>query len=180
MNQAPRHEGRAARVVETIFTILIPAFAIWFIWQATMVPEPPRNVVVGPRTFPIIAGVLMIIVSIPLLMQRLRVHRDAASGLGRGGGDDAFVPGEDDEVHVGDRRAVVVVLGALLSLFLLLETLGFVVALSLFVFALATFFSRDRWPRNLAVAVVFALAFYSLFTYVLRIRLPNGILEGYF
>src|SRR3546814_890506 len=88
-----------------------------------------------------------------------------------------FVPGDDDEVSISDWAAVVVVLSTLLMLFLVLETLGFVAALSLFLFGLSTFFTPRLWGRNLVVAVLFAVTFYALFTYGLRIVLPNGILS---
>src|SRR3546814_11632853 len=78
--------------------------AIWFIWQATNVPEPPRNIVVGPQTFPILAGLLMLAVSVPLLLQRLRVHRRACRQPGETE-EHLFVPGDDDEVSIRDRKS---------------------------------------------------------------------------
>lgn len=167
-NSAPLIRGAASRGFEIAFTAALPLFSALFLWQATKVPEPPRNVMVGPRTFPYIAGVLLLVISLCLLWQltrRLAGETYAA---------DEMVPLEDEETAIGDWPAVWVVLGSLLAVFVLLETFGFVVCISTFLFGLSTFFSPRHWLRNLVVALAFALFFYSLFAYLLGISLPKG------
>lgn len=176
---AQRKEGAIAGKVETVFTVLLPIFSMFFIWQATQVSEPPLNIFVGPRTFPLLIGWMMLAVSVVLVWQRMRTVAAEASAaapdpqLG-------LVPLEADETSISDWPAVWSVLGSLLILFLLLEPLGFVTALALFLFGLSTLFGPRRWLLNLVISVAFSTLFYYLFTRVLEIPLPNGVLSSLF
>lgn len=176
---AQRKEGAIAGKVETVFTVLLPIFSMFFIWQATQVSEPPLNIFVGPRTFPLLIGWMMLAVSVVLVWQRMRTVAAEASAaapdpqLG-------LVPLEADETSISDWPAVWSVLGSLLILFLLLEPLGFVAALALFLFGLSTLFGPRRWLLNLVISVAFSTFFYYLFTRVLEIPLPNGVLSSLF
>lgn len=173
-------EGKSNRTVETVFTVLLIFFSLFFIWQATQVPEPPRNIVVGPRTAPLLVGGMMLAVSLVLLWQRFRRIVADGSGSAQEAEDEGVVALEEDETSISDWPAVWSVLGSLLALFLLLELLGFVVALSLFLFGLSTLFGPHRWKLNLLVSLSFSLFFYALFTRFLGIALPNGILSPWF
>jgi putative tricarboxylic transport membrane protein len=179
MSETPirRKEGAVAEKVETAFTLLLLIFSVFFIWQATEVSEPPRNIVVGPRTFPLLIGGMMLAISVVLLWQRMCARSSKAPGaasepqLG-------VVPLEQDETSISDWPAVWSVLGSLLALFLLLETLGFVAALTLFLFCLSTLFAPCRWLLNLGISIGFSTVFYYLFTRILDIPLPNGVLRS--
>jgi putative tricarboxylic transport membrane protein len=171
-----RKEGSVARGVETAFTVLWLVFSLFFIWQATQVSEPPRNIVIGPRTFPLLVGAMMLVVSIVLVWQRLRVLAADASAVAPDSGL-AVVPLEEDETSISDWPGVWIALGSLLALFLLLERLGFVLSISLFLFGLSTFFGPRRWLLNLVTSLVFSSLFYYLFARVLGIPLPNGVLR---
>lgn len=162
----PRRD--ADKMVELAFTIFLLVVSALFIWYAQRVPDPPRNIVVGPRTFPTIVGWIMLVLS-GLLVWR------AISGRGE---PEAAVPLEDDERAISDWPAVYIVLGSLLVLFLVIEMLGFVVALASFVFVLSTIFSPDKWIRNAIVSVVFSTAIYYVFVRGLGIMLPAGLLRG--
>lgn len=174
-----RREGVVATKVETAFTFLLPVFSVFFIWQATEVSEPPSNIAIGPRTFPLLIGGMMLAVSIVLAWQRWRALVPQAGGSAPGTPFDV-VPLEQDDTSISDWPAVWSVLGFLLALFLLLEPLGFVAALALFLFGLSTLFAPRQWLPNLAIAIGFSTFFYYLFTRILEIALPNGILSSLF
>jgi putative tricarboxylic transport membrane protein len=166
---------KAAGVLEPIFTVALVPFAAFYIWQAMQVTEPPRNIIVGPRTFPLLIGALMLVVSAVLAVRQLRV---AAGYAGRRTGPvSGGVPLEDEEMPIRDWTAVGLVLAALLGLFIVFEPLGFVAAISAFVFGLATFFAPRQWLLNLTVALIFSVSFFYLFTTVLGIPLPRGVFE---
>lgn len=170
--------GSLDRKIETAFAVFFVAFSALFIWLATQIPEPPRNISVGSGTFPIIVGTIMLGVSIAIVSRRLR---DIAPGLfGRGVGEMTVVPLDDDDTRIDDWPAVWAVLIGFFALIATLEPLGFIVSFTLFLFGLATFFSPSRWLRNLVTALVFSLFFFYLFTEVLLQRLPNGILAPLF
>lgn len=158
-------------VVELAFTTLLVIGSGLFIWYGLAVPDPPRNIVVGPRTFPWIVGWAMLVISAILLVGLLR-------GARGGEAEEGVVPLEDDERAISDWPGVYIVLGLLFVLFLVIETLGFIVAISTFVFVLSTIFSPDKWLRNLIVSILFSSSIYYMFTSGLGIPLPVGILRG--
>lgn len=176
---SPQKEGAIAGIVETAFPVLLLLFSMFFIWESYQISEPPRNVAVGPRTFPLLVGWIMLPVSLGLVWQRLRPIVARIFGIASAS-DMTVVPLDDDEISISDWPAVWSVIGALLALFLLLERLGFIVAISLFLFGLSTLFGPRRWLLNLIVSLAFSCFFYYLFTRVLEIPLPNGVLSFLF
>jgi putative tricarboxylic transport membrane protein len=161
--------GWIARAVEVVFTVSLLVISGAYLWLTTDVPDPPRNVAIGPRSFPYAVGLLMLVAAAGLAWQVL-----GAARTGRPSADSPAVPLDDDEDSITDWPAVWVVLGALLLLFMLIEPLGFVPAMTAFLFGLATFFAPSRWKGNIAMALGFSLIFYLLFTDVLGIALPSG------
>jgi putative tricarboxylic transport membrane protein len=174
MTVTPGSHERVSRAVELAFAAILLVGSGAFIWLTTLIPDPPRNVSIGPRSFPYAVGVIMLVLSAVL------VWRAARSRGPSGSPEAAVVPLEDDQDAISDWPAVWVVLGSLLLLFVLLEPLGFIPAMTIFVFGLSTFFSPSRWILNLVVSLCFSGLFYGLFTAVLGIPLPTGILSSLF
>lgn len=156
------------RVGELLFAVALLAFACLFIWQATLVPEPPRNIIVGPQTVPLIIGGLMALTAGLLILRGVRAL------LGGPPRDGMVGEGESEQATIRDWPAVGAVILALIALFALLEPLGFVPSMSLFLFSLSTLFGPRRWAVNLVVAVGFSVFFYWLFTHMLEVTLPAG------
>jgi putative tricarboxylic transport membrane protein len=164
-------------IAELAFALVLPVFSLLYIWQATKLPDPPgSNILIGPRTFPLLIGELMLVASLFLLWQQLRP--------GRSGPPQevdiiaAAAAEEEEEMAIRDWPGVFVVLGAMLFLCLTLEPLGFVATMTLAIFVLATFFAPRSWLLNLVVAVCFGVGSYLLFTEILQIPLPNGVLSS--
>jgi len=155
-----------ARVALSLFLVLVSAF---FLWQSTFVPDPPRNVGVGPRTFPFLISGAMLLASLYVLF------RECLSARGI-----ALVEEEEAPPEVSDWQAVWAALIAIVILIGVIEYLGFILSLTAFLGGLATFFAPDRWRRNFIVGVCFSLFFYFLFTWALMLPLPNGILTPLF
>jgi putative tricarboxylic transport membrane protein len=173
---APASQKPFAALLQTGFLILLVAFSAFYLWQTQYVPDPPRNILIGPRTFPRLIGGLMLLVSLLLLWRHLRPSAKAdAEGLG--------IPSDaegEGEVTISDWPAVWAVLASLVALSFLLVPLGFTTTIALTLFGLSTFFAPKHWLRNLIVAVTFSVTVYLLFTLLLGIPLPNGILEPLF
>ncbi|HEY9869644.1 MAG TPA: tripartite tricarboxylate transporter TctB family protein, partial [Candidatus Obscuribacterales bacterium] len=177
MSETPfRREGPLAAKVETVFAFVLPFFSVFYIWQATEVTEPPSNITVGARTFPLLIGFLMLAVSVVLAWQRWRARYPEASAAHEQS-QAGVIPLEEDETSIGDWPAVWTVLVALVALFLLFEPLGFIAAVGLFLFVLSTLFAPSRWMFHLVISIGFSGFFYYLFTRILEIPLPKGILR---
>lgn len=159
---------------EAAFTLVLPLFAGLYIWQAMQVTEPPSNISIGPRTFPLLVGWAMLVTSLLLSWKLL------GKALGWQAAQDAFVPADDEETAIRDWLAVAVVVGVIVFLCVALEPVGFVVSIFVFLSVLSNFFSPRRWIINTVISMLFSVFFYWLFTRVLEIPLPNGILTGLF
>lgn len=59
----------------------------------------------------------------------------------------------------------------------LIAPLGYILATALFIIALTWVAGSRRWILNVAVAILFPIAVYFLFTELLGVRLPAGLLE---
>jgi putative tricarboxylic transport membrane protein len=68
------------------------------------------------------------------------------------------------------------VLAFILIYISLLEILGFLIMTTLFIFSCSLFLGYKKHFANGIVSVVFSVAIYGLFNYLLRINLPAGII----
>jgi hypothetical protein len=117
----------------------------------------------------------MIVVSLILVWQQFR---PAAAGAEEKTVEEELDLEIDNEEQ--DWPGTLIVIVAILAFIAAFDTLGFVIAIALFLFGLSTFFSPAKWLTNLIVAVGFAVGSYVLFTQGLSIQLPNGPLQAFF
>lgn len=173
-----RHANWTRRqAVELGFTVLLLAGAIYYISESLRLP-PANNSVIGPSVFPLAIGGFMVLIALRLIYVQLRPlwSRDTpAAALDPEIDEVVVVPDEDDDTSVSSWPDVVLVILSLFALVLVFTPFGFIESLTLFVFGLATVFDRRRWRINLIVAVGVSVLFYLLFTHVLQIGLPPGL-----
>ena len=177
--EAPLPRGRGgAALVEITFSAALVFFSGFFIWQATLVNQPPTTLVVGPRTFPMIVGAIMLVMTVIVLARCMRnaYGRQSASAIE----ESSAVPLEEDETTISDWPAVWSVLGSLLAFFIFLEPFGFIPATTLFLFGLSSLLAPKQWLRNLVVATTFSTFFFFVFAWFLGIPLPKGLLAPFF
>jgi putative tricarboxylic transport membrane protein len=120
----------------------------------------------GPKAFPRLLVIALVITAIILLLEILRKPKTAPAA-----GAAAADPRE--------RGAKLVVAGAAiwtLLYFLVFETLGFVVATTIYLLVLMAYFNRGKWVANVLTAVLFSLGSYLMFTQLLGVTLARGIL----
>lgn len=109
----------------------------------------------GPRAFPYLLGGLLAFAGVLLLFER---H-----------------PAAGAEARPAHLRAVLVVLSATALFFALIETLGYLVATSAYLFT-TMFWLHGRKPVTCAaVSVLFAVASYALFAKALGVTLAKGL-----
>ena len=160
-----------------VITLLLPVFSLLYLWQSYLLPS--GNVLIGARTFPLLTGGLMLIISLILVWQQFRPAA-ASSADEKAASPVLDVEEGEGDATIEDWPATLVVIVAILAFIVVFEPLGFVIAIILFLFGLSTFFSPQRWVTNLIVAVCFAFGAYFLFTQGLSVQLPNGPLEALF
>jgi len=166
--------GRWALLSRRIILIgAIPAFAGFYLWQALTIALPNRPLLVSPRGFPTLVAVLMAIVAIAIAIIEIRkILRERRGAELREGADD------DDTERITSWRDAWVALGALVVYIAVFSFLGFFLATTLFLVGTSTYFAPRKWLRNVIASVLFSIAVYLLFTQLLQVRLPAGLLAG--
>ena len=120
----------------------------------------------GPRAFPYLLEVGLLIAAALLFGEIVRAKKQEPSGA---------PAGEKQEVrHLLIIGAVVVWTCVYIASF---ETLGYVVATTIYLFTLMAFFNRGKWVANGLTPILFCIGTYLLFSAGLGVQLPKGLLK---
>jgi putative tricarboxylic transport membrane protein len=121
----------------------------------------------GPRTVPLIIGSALILLAVLLTVAVLRGSRGEAEG------------GEDVDLDRRvDIKTVLLLIGVFVANILLIDLLGWVISGSLLFYGSAIALGSRHFVRDLAIAIVLALATFYGFAIGLGVGLPAGILQG--
>ncbi|CAN5323751.1 tripartite tricarboxylate transporter TctB family protein [soil metagenome] len=122
---------------------------------------------VGPRLFPLVIGIGLIVLGIILAIAIPRGSRGEADA------------GEDVDPNMpSDWRTVGLLIALFVAMIVLVNPLGWVITSSLFFACAATILGSKHYVRNVLIGVVLALASFYAFYSGLGIPLPAGILDG--
>lgn len=146
---------------------LLLALGAFVLVETSRIDVPANANSIGPRFFPTVVGVLLVLVGSWLVVDVVR------------GGHGAMEAAEDiDLTRTSDWRT----LGLLSAVFLghaaLLEVLGFAVAGTLLFFGIGAALGSRRWARDAAISAVLATGVYLFFGRFLGVGLPAGLLDG--
>ncbi len=119
----------------------------------------------GPKAFPRLLGVALVFAAVMLLLEILRARAKKPA--------QPAPKAEPVDVRVYGIIAGVVVWTILY--FLIFERLGFMIATSLYLLGLTSYFHRGKWVANVFCAFGFAIGSYFLFK-MLGVQLAPGIL----
>lgn len=144
------------RLVGMVLGIISIAFLI----MTYMLPKSKYSTAVGPEVFPYFAAGGLLLCALGLIFQREDPKKAKAPFLDKKG------------------WLRVLRLGGLLALFpVIFIFLGFIVAAFALLFAMIRMFDAERkvplW-KNAAVSGIITVFLYGLFTYLLKIQLPQG------
>jgi putative tricarboxylic transport membrane protein len=180
-HQEPDYElpplGRVAIWVRHLSIIVVfPAFSLFYLWEATTVALPKRELLVSPRGFPTAIAIAMVVVSV--LLAALQVFQLVKRRLAERNGSTTNEPEDDDRERITCWRDAWVTFGALIAYVAVFSYLGFAVSTLIFLAGLSSYLDPRHWIRNVIVSAIFAGAVYYLFTYLLGVQLPGGLLAG--
>ena len=153
----------ADRVIFVCILILAGAY----FWATEQLPTLEIGDPLGPKAFPRLLGVALLVTAVILLFEIVRGRKPAS-------GSDVMPPRT-----VQGQTSVAIVAGAAIwtfLFFLVFEWLGYVIAASIYLIALTSFFHRGKWVTNVTTSVLFALGSYIMFVKVLGVNLARGIL----
>jgi putative tricarboxylic transport membrane protein len=134
-----------------------------YLYATEQLPSLDIGDPLGPKAFPRLLVLGLLITACFLLVEIVRGHRKTASETAA-------------EPH-HYRAYVVVAMAAAWTViyFLAFERLGYVIATTIYLLVLMTYFNRGKWLANTLTAVLFCLGSYFMFQ-LLGVSLASGIL----
>lgn len=143
--------GRSDRLAAVVLFIVS---GLYVRYALTFQPPRFRSESLGPATFPLMIGALMLICSTLLFVQSLRAPARAAASWR------AYLP-------------ALLLWAALLGYVLVFDPLGFLPATAVFLLTALAILGVRPWGKALLYAVLFTAGLYAAFT-ILDVRLPHG------
>ena len=119
----------------------------------------------GPKAFPRLLGIALVITAVILLLEILRARRKPVRA-----------PASAEPIGPGAYLVVAGVVVWTIGYFLIFERLGFMISTSIYLLGLMSYFHRGKWVSNVLSAFGFAIGAYFLFK-VLGVQLAPGILS---
>jgi putative tricarboxylic transport membrane protein len=139
--------------------------AVVYLYAATKIPVLAIGDPLGPKAFPRLLGIALLIAAGFLALELWR-NRDKSK--------------ESAPQAPRFEVPILLVLGAVVIwaglYFYFFEDLGYIVATTIFLLPMTMWFHRGKWVTNILVSVLFAVATYFLFL-KLEVRLPPGLLS---
>ncbi len=147
-----------------IFVCTLLLAGVYF-WATAQIPSLELGDPLGPKAFPRMLGIGLLIAAGMLLLEILRNRKAEQSAppaaAARWEPHDWVVPA------VAGWTALYV---------LVFEPLGYMLATSIYLLALTAYFNRGRWLMNVLTSVLFSVCSYLAFTMILGVTLARGII----
>jgi putative tricarboxylic transport membrane protein len=151
-----------------IFAICIVFLGAGYLYSTWLIKSIRIGDPVGPKVFPIIVGIGIILSALGLLFESWREARSAKTR-------DEATKAEGPSPH--NIPAVAAVIAWMALYVILMEPLGFMIACTTFLLGMMAYFHRNHWATNIAVSVIFSVTIYTVLTKLLQAPLPPGILS---
>lgn len=135
------------------------ALALWFMWSAWNLPRFRLTTVIDAHVFPLVVGAAMFAFSVLLWVQSGARRREASVAW----------------AGMDLRRGALLAILTLLYI-VVLEPLGYLLSTFVFLLLAPAALGWRRWWVSAVVALLFAGGTYYLFSSVLLVPLPRGIL----
>ena len=154
-------QGRAGIVIAALAAIALGGVGLW---QAGTIRQPSGYQALGPRVFPTVISLGLLALGTAFLCRvtlrpdRWLIHRAA------------------DEASSSDLRVPLVLVGALVAYAFALRPAGYVLATAVFFPIAARQLGSEAPVRDAVVGVGLAVGLFELFTELLGVRLPAGLL----
>jgi putative tricarboxylic transport membrane protein len=149
-----------------IVAVALLAVGLLVLYQTFQIAQGGGYSAVGPRFFPLMVAVSLIVLSVIFLL-RATVRPDHVLA--------EQAAAEESATHwptVGLTTVALVVYAFALGM------LGYIVATALFFLAVARVLGSRHPARDLLVGIVLGVTIYVVFTRFLGVRLPGGVLDG--
>ncbi|GAB3285295.1 tripartite tricarboxylate transporter TctB family protein [Parasphingorhabdus pacifica] len=166
---APAQRGRRFRYGDLGIAVFVAGVGAFLLVQTARMGTSSSAAFLGPRFFPVVVGVVMIVIGALLAGQAIRGSLGGASDDGA-----AEVPRESST----DWKSLGIVAATLVLHLLLLNLLGWLLAGALLFWGVSYGLGGRRVLRDLAISLVISSAVQVAFSAGLGLSLPSGILVG--
>ncbi len=145
-----------------IFAITLVLAAVYFYATAQIrtleIGDP-----LGPKAFPRLLGIGLLITAALLFMEIWRARNTQ----------------QQEGLQAGDRRHLKVI-GAVVAwtavYFAVFAAAGYVIATTVYLLVLMVYFNPGKWTANILTSALFCIGSYLMFTKLLGVTLPQGVL----
>jgi putative tricarboxylic transport membrane protein len=162
---------------ERIASIVLIVFSVAYLVGAFFIPMPALKQQMGPGAFPIAIGFAMLILSCSYSWQQFRgggVAKETEEEIEKR----AAIIGAEEKI---EKRADLKTMGFILLLMLLyaffFEILGYAISTFMMFMAGTLYLDRRHPVRDGLIAVISSFVLYYIFTALLRVQLPAGLLK---
>ena len=161
----PRRPTDKAQYIVCVVLVAVGAFLIYdaLTLEAGFAKVDP----VGPKLFPMVVGVILLLLAIVL-----------AIAIPRGSVGEADAGEDVDPNTPGDWRTVGLLVGLFVAVIVLVNPLGWVITGTMLFAGAATILGNRHYVRNIVIGAVLSLISFYAFYSGLGIPLPAGILDG--
>ncbi|MFM1938165.1 MAG: tripartite tricarboxylate transporter TctB family protein [Candidatus Nanopelagicaceae bacterium] len=156
-----------AVVAEAVFALGFLLLGLFVLYDAFTLEEPGVYSVVSPKTFEYIIGGFATVVGGLLILEVSRGKYGVAEGTEPG---QEFLP--------PDVKTMSIVIGSMLLHIFLIEPAGYIAAATLTFYGVSFAFGSRKFIKDIALAFIFAVVVYFVFSKGLRIFLPDGFFEN--
>ncbi|MBM3344073.1 MAG: tripartite tricarboxylate transporter TctB family protein [Betaproteobacteria bacterium] len=147
-----------------IFVCILVLAGVYF-WATSHIATLEIGDPLGPKAFPRLLGVGLLITAAMLLGEMIRDRKTVKQ------------PAAPAAADTGNPAVVVMAVVITLIFFLAFETLGYLLSVSIYLLVMTNIFNKKgRWLVNSLTAVIYGVGSYYAFTQLLGVNLPAGIL----
>jgi putative tricarboxylic transport membrane protein len=151
-------------VDRVIFVCILILAAVYF-YATAQIPSLDIGDPLGPRAFPRLLGIGLLATAGMLFMEMWKAKKAGEPK------DEGREP--HDYHHYVIVGAAVVWTGLYFAVF---EWLGYILSTAVYLIVLTAYFNRGKWTANVLTSVLFCIGGYLMFSKLLEVNLPRGIL----
>jgi len=165
---------------ERIASIVLIIFSAAYLTGAFLIPMPVLKQQLGPGGFPISIGFAMLILACVYAWQQFRVGR--AGMVAKETEEEiekrAVIIGAEEKIEKkADLKTMGFILGLMLLYAFFFEIFGYAISTFLMFMAGTLYLDRRHPVRDGVIAVISSFVLYYIFTLLLRVQLPGGLLK---
>ena len=142
--------------------LILAGLAVLIAWNTFNMRISPSYARVGPQVFPYFTAAALAIAGVCVFLQALRGHPGRLAA-------------DTDQT---DWKALIAISIGFLFEILFIKSLGFILSSSVLFLAIALAFGSRKYLRDIVVALLLCTGAYLVFTKLLNLQLPAGILKG--